>query len=82
MTDLEEYEKAYLERLKKKSGKKPKPKQTEHYEEELEHTVANAYIMHTFQCMSKINNLSSLFQNPFLLYHEPLSYGEPAYPWP
>ena len=36
MTDLEEYEKAYLERLKKKSGKKPKPKQTEHYEEELE----------------------------------------------
>ena len=36
MTDLEEYEKAYLERLKKKSTKKPKPKQTEHYEEELE----------------------------------------------
>ena len=36
MTDLEEYEKAYLERLKKKSGKKPKPKQTGHYEEELE----------------------------------------------
>ena len=30
MTDLEEYEKEYLERLKKKSGKKPKPKQTEH----------------------------------------------------
>ena len=36
MTDLEEYEKAYLERLKKKSGTKPKPKQTEHYEETLE----------------------------------------------
>ena len=36
MTYLEEYEKAYLERLKKKSGKKPKPKQTEHYEEALE----------------------------------------------
>ena len=36
MTDLEEYEKAYLERLKKKSEKKPKPKQTEHYEETLE----------------------------------------------
>ena len=34
--DLEEYEKAYLERLKKKSGTKPKPKQTEHYEEALE----------------------------------------------
>jgi len=32
MTDLEEYEKAYLERLKKKS--KQKPKQTEHYGEE------------------------------------------------
>ena len=32
--DLEEYEKAYLERLKKKSGTKPKPKQTEHFEEE------------------------------------------------
>ena len=29
--------------------------------------------------MSKINNLGSLFQNPFLLYHEPLSYGEPGY---
>jgi hypothetical protein len=36
MTDLEEYEKAYLERLKKKPGDKPKPKQTEHYEETLE----------------------------------------------
>ena len=36
MTDLEEYEKDYLERLKKKSEKKPKPKQTEHYEETLE----------------------------------------------
>jgi len=36
MTDLEEYEKDYLERLKKKSGKKPKPKQTEYYEETLE----------------------------------------------
>ena len=34
MTDLEEYEKAYLERLKKKSENKLKPKQTEHYEEE------------------------------------------------
>jgi len=32
--------------------------------------------------LPKINNLDSLFQNPFLLYHEPLSYGEPAYPWP
>ena len=36
MTDLEEYEKAYLERLKKKSGKNSKPKQTEHFEEVLE----------------------------------------------
>ena len=36
MTELEEYEKAYLERLKKKPGNKPKPKQTEHYEETLE----------------------------------------------
>ena len=36
MTDLEEYEKAYLERLKKKSENKLKPKQTEHYEETLE----------------------------------------------
>ena len=32
MTDLEEYEKAYLERLKRKS--KQKPKQTDHYGEE------------------------------------------------
>ena len=32
--ELEEYEKAYLERLKKKSENKLKPKQTEHYEEE------------------------------------------------
>jgi len=36
VTDLEEYEKAYLERLKKKPEKNPKPKQTEHYEEALE----------------------------------------------
>ena len=36
MTDLEEYERAYLERLKKKSGNKPKPKQTEHFKEALE----------------------------------------------
>ena len=35
-TNLEDYEKAYLKRLKKKSGKKPKPKQTEHFEEALE----------------------------------------------
>ena len=36
MKDLEKYEKDYLERLKKKSEKDPKPKQTEHYEEVLE----------------------------------------------
>ena len=35
MTDLEEYEKAYLERLKKKSGKKPKPKTTSFVDESL-----------------------------------------------
>ena len=35
MTDLEEYEKAYLERLKKKSGTKPKPKTTSFADESL-----------------------------------------------
>ena len=39
MTDLEEYEKAYLERLKKKPEKNPNPKQTEHYEETLDHMI-------------------------------------------
>ena len=39
--------------------------------------------MHIFglNFVPKINNLGSLFQYPFLLYHGPLSYGEPAYPW-
>ena len=35
MTDLEEYEKAYLERLKKKSGTTPKPKTTSFADESL-----------------------------------------------
>jgi hypothetical protein len=35
MTDLEEYEKAYLERLKKKSSTKPKPKTTSFADESL-----------------------------------------------
>ena len=35
MTDLEEYEKEYLKRLKKKSGKKPEPKTTSFVDESL-----------------------------------------------
>jgi len=35
MTELEEYEKEYLKRLKKKSGKKPKPKTTSFVDESL-----------------------------------------------
>ena len=35
-TNLEDYEKAYLKRLEKKSRKNPKPKQAEHFEEALE----------------------------------------------